>query len=307
MDKFDPAQFETKLSPQKEAEFQQWFEDQHRRKTISDEVYRFYKIHGYGEKYDMRAAFDAGKSAKIDPGDGTYHWQDIGKKPNHETFSDESKYASVPGTKPGSWFGDRFIPYGQPKPAYHKFDSYEYNVGDDGTWWKTPKGRTAITVTGETLRTPEGRPVIKNEDGTISTRLSKPTQIGDKWYSVSQIAPNGEELNQQQAAELFVKSGYKDAVTGEKAGPYHSQEEADKAAFKLHSKDEEWIQKHNIEDRFYQPTTAEEAGMSIKSDLSKIMSDSAYSDPFHPAHTKAVQDVQKLSEVLNKATKTEGH
>lgn len=67
-----------------------------------------------GTDYDMRGAYLAG----FKPGaDG--HWPDVYKKPNHETFSDESIYSSLVGTKPGTWTGpnrDIYKPFDeQPK------------------------------------------------------------------------------------------------------------------------------------------------------------------------------------------------
>jgi hypothetical protein len=62
-----------------------------------------------GEDYDLRGAWKAG----LKPGpDG--HWPDTFKRPNHPTFSNESKYAGNEGAKPGRWEGDTFIPYAEP-------------------------------------------------------------------------------------------------------------------------------------------------------------------------------------------------
>lgn len=62
-----------------------------------------------GEDYDLRGAWKAG----LKPGsDG--HWPDTFKRPNHPTFSNESKYANNEGAKPGRWEGEEFIPYAGP-------------------------------------------------------------------------------------------------------------------------------------------------------------------------------------------------
>ena len=85
--------FDTSLSPGEEDEFQSW------KATNAP--------NDSGEDYDFRGAFKAG----LKPGpDG--HWNDTYKKPNHPTFSDESIYSSLTGTKPGSWKGDTYIPFG---------------------------------------------------------------------------------------------------------------------------------------------------------------------------------------------------
>lgn len=56
-----------------------------------------------GEDYDLRGAFAEGLDR-----DRRGHLPDTYKKPNHETFSNESQYA--PHGNPGRWEGDRFIP-----------------------------------------------------------------------------------------------------------------------------------------------------------------------------------------------------
>lgn len=103
---YDDSQYETKLSPEKEQQFQQWFEAQHKAGKIMEGDYRFYKENGYGAGYDFRAAFEKG----LKPSENG-HWSDYGKKPSHETFSVESKYARDPGVEPGRWEGEKFIPF----------------------------------------------------------------------------------------------------------------------------------------------------------------------------------------------------
>lgn len=107
----EDAKYETKLAPDKEAEFQKWFEDNRAAGNITKGDYDFYKKNGYGAGYDFRAAFDKG----LTPSENR-HWSDYGKKPSHETFSDESKYANEPGAQPGHWEGEQFTPWG-PKPG----------------------------------------------------------------------------------------------------------------------------------------------------------------------------------------------
>jgi hypothetical protein len=83
--------YETKLAPGEEPAFQAW------KKKNAHPM-------DQGQDYDLRGAYKAG----LQPGsDG--HWSDRFKKPNHETFSNESQYADAPGAKPGHWEGDRFV------------------------------------------------------------------------------------------------------------------------------------------------------------------------------------------------------
>src|SRR5690348_15736433 len=57
-----------------------------------------------GEDYDLQGAYEAG----IVPS-ANQHFPDTFKKPNHPTFSIESKYWK-PGLPAGRWEGETFIP-----------------------------------------------------------------------------------------------------------------------------------------------------------------------------------------------------
>lgn len=59
-----------------------------------------------GADYDLRGAFRAG----LTPDPKTGHWPDTFKKPNHSTFSDESKYADDEPAKAGRWNGEKYTP-----------------------------------------------------------------------------------------------------------------------------------------------------------------------------------------------------
>ena len=83
--------------------------------------------------YDLRGAFAAGltdgaKTARAPDGSAYFpdHLPDTYKKPNHETFSNESQYAQYAPDRAGSWNGERYIspatpaqpsPGGTPAPA----------------------------------------------------------------------------------------------------------------------------------------------------------------------------------------------
>ena len=87
--------FETRIPPDQEPAFQAW-------KAVnallpSGDL-------DSGADYDYHGAFLAG--VKPDPVTG--RWPETFKKPNHPTFSDQSKYAQY-GT-PGHWSGDRYVP-----------------------------------------------------------------------------------------------------------------------------------------------------------------------------------------------------
>lgn len=93
--------YNTILSPAEESRFTVWK--------------RRYAPKDSGEDYDLRGAF----KADLWPDSKTGHWPDTFKKPNHETFSDESRYA--PYGQPGRWEGETFIPPKSAKPL--DFDS----------------------------------------------------------------------------------------------------------------------------------------------------------------------------------------
>jgi hypothetical protein len=89
--------FDTPLNPKQAAAFPQW-------KAI-------YAPNDSGQDYDLQGAY----TADLTPDPATGHWPDTYKKPNHPTFSDQSIYSSLAGTKPGTWQGEQYTPY-QGKP-----------------------------------------------------------------------------------------------------------------------------------------------------------------------------------------------
>lgn len=63
--------------------------------------------------YDLAGAFKAGVKPTKNPKDGLFHMPDTFKKPNHESFSNESQYNGADGFQGGSWGGpnkDQFKP-----------------------------------------------------------------------------------------------------------------------------------------------------------------------------------------------------
>lgn len=87
--------FDTKLSPDEEAQYQAWKQK--------------YAPNDSGADYDLRGAYKAGLTP-----DATGHWPDTYKKPNHPTFSDESVYAAANPAKAGHWQAGQYVPPGAP-------------------------------------------------------------------------------------------------------------------------------------------------------------------------------------------------
>lgn len=91
----DPVSFDTTLAPDQEAKFQTW-------KAAN-------APNDSGGDYDLRGAFQAGISRSANG-----HFPDTFKKPNHPTFSNQSKYAAIRPDLAGSWNGETYIPAGGP-------------------------------------------------------------------------------------------------------------------------------------------------------------------------------------------------
>jgi hypothetical protein len=99
-----PSITETKLSPEQEQQFIKW-------KAIN-------APHDSGEDYDLRAAFLANIQK-----DARGHGPDTFKKPNHPTFSDESKYNGANGERGGKWVEKDGKTYFYASPTNLKYHS----------------------------------------------------------------------------------------------------------------------------------------------------------------------------------------
>lgn len=88
----DPQDFSerynTKLSPEEEARFQEWARKENRTGDVYD--------------YDLRGAWKELQSGDMKE-DARGHLGDKYKKPNHPTFSDQSRYNGVDGYLGGTW------------------------------------------------------------------------------------------------------------------------------------------------------------------------------------------------------------
>ncbi len=84
--------YNTRLNPQLEQQFQQW-------KAVN-------APHDSGYDYDLRGLFMRVGGKRLPPGHGV----DTFKKPNHPTFSDQSRYSLGPMIQGGSWGDHSFTP-----------------------------------------------------------------------------------------------------------------------------------------------------------------------------------------------------
>lgn len=97
--------YNTPLSATEEAAYQKWAKDNNKLKDTYD--------------YDLRGAWKEGSA-----GTGEAHSPDTYKKPNHPTFSNESKYNGAEGKTGGEWVK-------QPSGSY-TFNASETNVKNMG-------------------------------------------------------------------------------------------------------------------------------------------------------------------------------
>jgi len=119
--------YETTLSLEEEANFMPWLESQYKAGNITKGDFDFYKKNNYGYDYDFRAAYKEGLKSSLNSKDNMQHWGDIGKKPNHPTFSNESKYHNVDGNIGGIWDGENFI-----RPYVAPYDLLEVEITPEG-------------------------------------------------------------------------------------------------------------------------------------------------------------------------------
>jgi cell wall-associated NlpC family hydrolase len=96
----DYSSLDTVLSPEDEERFQKWKAR--------------YAPQDSGFDYDLRGAFQEGVTPARNG-----HFPDTYKKPNHPTFSNESKFAKDYPDLAGSWDGDRYVPPADPDLRRH--------------------------------------------------------------------------------------------------------------------------------------------------------------------------------------------
>jgi hypothetical protein len=107
--------YNTQLSPEEEAQFQQWAQKNNKLNDLQD-----YDLKGFWK--DNQKFSDNG------------HGSDTYKKPNHPTFSDQSKYHGVNGLEGGQWDEDSFTAsptntiFRSPEELQDYFNKVEPNV-----------------------------------------------------------------------------------------------------------------------------------------------------------------------------------
>ena len=118
--------YDTALSPEEDQRYQKWKQQ--------------YAPNDSGADYDLRGAFKAGLTPAPNG-----HWPDTFKKPNHPTFSNESRYAvGDDASRAGRWQGETFIP---PQSISRKVKSPQPSGGDPMAEALASLGKTPPTET----------------------------------------------------------------------------------------------------------------------------------------------------------------
>lgn len=136
-DQFDAKSYDTALDPAQEKAYRVWMTKIGHTKQAGYRVDDNFS----GEDYDYRGFFQ--KNGPVAVGEGQ-HFTDEFKKPAHETFSNESKYAvGEDAAKAGSWSGETFRPAGG--NPFDQFDTAQAPqdsrpVGDLGSAIMEPLG-----------------------------------------------------------------------------------------------------------------------------------------------------------------------
>jgi hypothetical protein len=105
---------------------------------MSDEAYKAWlKKYGFKETpdYNLKAAFKAGITPEINPGDGKFHLSDQFKLPTHPTYSTDSDYSRAKGAPPaGRWTGsdkEGWTFYASPQNIKNLGGEKQFQA-----WWK---------------------------------------------------------------------------------------------------------------------------------------------------------------------------
>ena len=108
-----PGGYTTNLSPDEEAQFQNWVSST--KVPWQDSPTSDYDMRGY---WKAQQAGDANAKTQINAVDNKPHYPDTYKTPFHNTFSNESQYA-LPTA--GHWQGQNFISPATPDPSWEPF------------------------------------------------------------------------------------------------------------------------------------------------------------------------------------------
>ncbi|MBP7482195.1 MAG: hypothetical protein KA788_06655, partial [Lacunisphaera sp.] len=91
---------------------------------------------------------------------------------------------------------------------------------------RQPLGELGTEIVG---KTDEGRPIVKNPDGSVSTERSVTVEIDGKWVNIPSMF-GGKEVSEEEAVNIMQQNGMVDPETGRTMPTFNSLEEAETAA-----------------------------------------------------------------------------
>lgn len=129
-----------------------------------------------GVDYDLQGAYLGGAT----PAENG-HFPDTWKKPNHPTFSDQSKYAKDSPESAGSWEGDKFIPPSMIHPIADRTTSSPLVTITDGDIDKAMGIATAFSGGGLATKWPKGYYDKVPLEQRLSRSSTEPSHPGYRW------------------------------------------------------------------------------------------------------------------------------
>lgn len=185
-------QYNTHLSPEDEAAYQAWAKKNGRENDVED--------------YDMRGAWLEAKQKGVSLEDGRGHYPDTYKKPNHPTFSDQSKYNGEGGVNGGTWSKtsdgrDVYTPNRDLSPQEQQ-SLKEYfaknepnavlNLGGNGTQAQTQAQQARPTPIQQARAARPQQGVVTTSNGNVSlNRQGQPTSAAEDAQAMLDAIRNG--------------------------------------------------------------------------------------------------------------------
>ena len=95
--------------------------------------------------------------------------------------------------------------------------------------------------------TKEGRPVIRNADGSVSTERTATFEVGGQFINVPTMF-GGKEVSEDEALDIVRKNGFRDPDTNRPIKAFKTMKEAEDAAVKRSKELGEEIRKMGLSD-----------------------------------------------------------
>jgi hypothetical protein len=154
--------------------------------------------------------------------------------PATSTSNEGGFYPGMPATPPGvEWQGqyggtDVYGSSGLPGGRINQFSDNPANLGRGGSYGLPAQGGPPVNPLSPGNIDLHARPVVHNQDGTISTVRSMSINVDGKEVLIPTVSPDGKILDDRQAVDLFRR-------TGKHLGIFRTPEEATNYAQWLHT------------------------------------------------------------------------